>query len=112
MKGQRVKRLHTLKIGLTAAILLSAIPALAHEGHHHSAMGTVKALDTTRLDLETKDGKLETFVLTDATAYKRTDTPAKREDIRIGERAVVMYEMKEGRKLALEVRLGAAKPNG
>lgn len=100
-----------LTLALAGAALLAAAPVSAHEGHHHTAMGTVKTVDGAKLDLETKAGEL-TFALTETTSYKRADAAATREDVAAGERAVVMYETKDGRNLAIEVKLGAKKGEG
>jgi YHS domain-containing protein len=75
-------------------------------------MGTVRVVDSAQLQLETKDSKLETFVLTDATTYKRGDAAAKREDVQVGARAVVMYESKDGKNVAIEVKLAATGHEG
>jgi multidrug efflux pump subunit AcrA (membrane-fusion protein) len=101
-----------LTLALAGAGLLTLAPAFAHEGHHHTAMGTVEAVEAAELDLETRDGKVETFVLTDTTAYRRADVATARADIEVGERAVVMYETKNGRNLAIEVKVGAKKTEG
>lgn len=103
--------MNRLRSTLAAATLTLALAPLAqaHEGHHHNAMGTVKAATADRLELETQAGKLETFTLTAETAFKRGDAAAKREDLKSGERAVVMYETKDGRNLAIEVKLPAAE---
>lgn len=98
-------------LAAVAAFAISA-PMLAHEGHHHNAMGTVRAVDSAQLQLEDKDGKLETFVLTDTTTYKRGDAAAKREDVQVGARAVVMYEAKDGKNVAIEVKLAATGHEG
>ena len=98
-----------LTLALAGAGTLTLAPAFAHEGHHHTAMGTVKAVEAAKLDLETKDGKVETFALTDATTYQRADAASTREDVAVGERAIVMYETKDSRNLAIEVKLGAKK---
>ena len=90
---------------LVILVVMMAAPSTAHEGHHHNAMGTVHAIQAAQLDLETKDGTLATFVLDEKTTYKRGDNGARREDVRVGERAVVMYEVKEGKNVALEVKL-------
>jgi len=94
---------------LTLVALSFAATARAHEGHHHDAMGTVKAIDAAKLDLETKEGTLESFVLTEKTTYKRGDAAATHHDVAVGDRAVVMYEKKDGKNVALEVKLGAKK---
>jgi YHS domain-containing protein len=98
-------------VAATIAFAVGA-PTLAHEGHHHNAMGTVRAVDAAQLQLETKDSKLEIFVLTDATTYKRGDAAAKREDVAVGARAVVMYESKDGKNVAIEVKLAATGHEG
>lgn len=105
---------HSVLQWTLAAFVVFAIgaPAVAHEGHHHNAMGTVRAVGSTELQLETKDGKLETFVLTEATTYKRGDAAAKRDAVKVGERAVVMYETKDGKNVAIEVKVGKSEHDG
>ncbi|HLF55356.1 MAG TPA: hypothetical protein VI942_00780 [Thermoanaerobaculia bacterium] len=93
-----------------AAALFSSAPAVAHEGHHHQAMGTVKSIEAAKLVLEKADGAEQTFVLSDSTRYLRGESEAKRNDVAAGERAVVMYESKDGADRALEVKLGEKKP--
>lgn len=97
-----------------AAVVALAIgaPAVAHEGHHHNAMGTVRAVGAAELQLETMESKLETFVLTEATTYKRGDAAAQREDVAVGARAVVMYETKDGKNVAIEVKLAKSEHEG
>lgn len=99
-----------LVIAAAAAGFLISAAARPHEGHRHNAMGTVKAIGASSLELETQDGRIESFVLGEATVYKRGEAAAKREDVRTGERAAVVYETKAGRNLALEVRLAAPAP--
>jgi len=103
---RNVRRL--LSIFAFAVFSLTAT-ARAHEGHHHDAMGTVRAVDAVKLDLETQAGKLESFVLTDKTTYKRGDAAATHHDVAIGDRAVVMYEKKGEKNVVIEVKLGAKK---
>jgi len=93
-----------------AAILAAPAVLIAHEGHHHEAMGTVKMLHENHLMLTISEGKDQTFVLSGETKYLRGETAVTREDITAGERAVVMYETEDGADRALEVRLGAKKP--
>jgi hypothetical protein len=49
-------------------------------------------------------------VLTEATKFVRGETETTKDDVSAGERAVVMYETKEGADHALEVKLGEKKP--
>lgn len=93
-------------------LLLTTRPARAHEGHHHNTMGTLQSVTATQIELKTKEGKVETYQLTDATTYKRGDAAAVRADLKAGDRAVVMYETKDGKNLAIEIKLPAAKPDG
>lgn len=103
----RKKRLY-LQVAMIALLCMGlAAAAQAHEGHHHTTMGTVKAIDATKLDLETTEGKLESFVLTAETAYKRGDAAAVHHDVAVSARAAVMYETKDGKNVAIEVKLGA-----
>lgn len=96
------------------ALLLSARPSLAHEGHHHTALGTIRSIAATQLEIETKEGKIETFLLTDKTTYKHGDTAVSRDHLQVAARVAVMYEVKDGKNVAIEVKLGAANggPSG
>jgi hypothetical protein len=98
-------------LGVLLTILLGlAGAALAHEGHHHEAMGTVKAIEATKLELTTTDGKERSFVLTGTTKFRRGENEVKREDVTVGERAIVMYETRDGADRAIEIKLGEKKP--
>jgi len=88
------------------ALLVVATGALAHEGHRHQAMGTVKLVHENHLQLTLQDGKEQTFVLSESTTYRRGETPTTKEGVAVGERAVVTYETKDGADRAVEVRLG------
>lgn len=93
-----------------AAILVAPAALVAHEGHHHQAMGTVKALHAEHLVLATTAGEEKTFVLSEATKIVRGEAAATKADIAVGERAVVMYESKDGADQAVEVKLRAKRP--
>lgn len=90
-----------------AVTLLAAPGAEAHEGGMH-AKGVVKAITAERLTVGTAQGE-KTFDLTPATSYVRGAAPARREDLRAGERVVVHARQKDGRLEATEVRAGPAK---
>ena len=94
---------------LALATFAFAATARAHEGHYHDALGTVKAVDAAKLELETQEGKLESFVLTDKTTYQRGDDAATHHDVAVGDRAVVKYEKKDDKNVAIEVKLGTKK---
>lgn len=91
---------------------LAGSPAAAHEGHRHSAKGTVQAVTAERLDLATTEGKTESFTLSAATRVRRGDSAPRREEIAVGERAVVEYEEKGGVRTVLELKLASPPPSG
>jgi hypothetical protein len=110
MKTTRSRRFlaRATTVGAIVALLVSGALA-AHEGHQHKAMGTVKAIASASLDIETTEGKALSFVLSETTTFKRGDEVAKREDVAIGARVVVRYETKDGANQALEVKFGEKK---
>lgn len=94
---------------ILAAALLGALAAsggvLAHEGHHHDAMGTVEAIDAKQMTLAVSEEETLTFALTEETEYVRGDESVSREDVATGERAVVMYQKKDDVNTAIKVKL-------
>ena len=93
-----------LWMALSAAVVLAATSS-AHEGHHHDAMGTIESIDVSQLTLATAQDEVESFVLTEETSYTRGESGVTREDVSVGERAVVMYQKKDGANVAIEVKL-------
>ena len=98
-----------MKQMILAAALLGALATsggvLAHEGHHHDAMGTVEAVDAEQMTLAVSEEETLTFALTDETSFLRGDEAVSREGVVAGERAVVMYEKKDNINVAIEVKL-------
>ena len=97
----------------TIFVLLFAaatIPAqlIAHEDHEHKVMGTVTAVNATQIKVEMTDEKKATILLTKETKYLRGKTPVDAAEIKVGERIVVTFAEKDGKKMAKEVRLAAA----
>lgn len=107
-------------ICLIVLTLLLARPAVAakddhhhaEEAHHHDVVGTIKSFSADKLELETEKGKVETFQLNTATAIKRGDAPAKREELKTGLRVVVMSEEQKGKAVVVEVNLNAVAHEG
>lgn len=92
-------------------VVLGALvgPALAagHEGGL-DARGTIKEVRADEVVLSTTQGKDQAYVLGPDTKFRRGAAPARREDIRAGERAVV-HARRDGDKLhATEIRLAPA----
>lgn len=80
----------------------------AHEGHTHTVMGTVVKVSPGQVEIQTKDGKAETVVLTNRTTVTRDKTPAKLADVAAGDRVVI--DVGNGSKplKARSIKLGAA----
>jgi hypothetical protein len=97
-------RHRTLSAIVLGALLLAATLA-SHEGHHHTALGTVEAIDAEQITLAVIDEGSQAFKLTDATTFMRGEEKASAEDAAVGERAVVVYETKDNVNLAIEVKL-------
>jgi len=100
-------------LGATLAMLALTVAAWAHEGHLHKVMGTVSAIQATRLDVKATDGKVSTLVVDQATKIVRGTTVIKAADLKAGDRVVVSYmEMKgaDGAEMlmAKEVKVGTA----
>lgn len=105
-----------LAILAAAALLTPAGQALAHEGHAHKVMGTVVAADASHVEVETKDGKKASYLLSSDTKYLKTATaapaevpqPASAADLKAGGRVVLSVVEKNGKKTVTEVRIGQA----
>lgn len=93
-----------------ALLLVVTAGAFAHEGHHHEALGTVKMIHEDHLVITTTEGQERAFVLSESTRFVRGKTGSTRADVAAGERAVVMYETKDGADHAIEVKLAEKKP--
>jgi hypothetical protein len=92
---------------LTAAMLVAAIAttALAHAGHIHNFLGTVKSVDESRLVITTTESKDATFVLTPKTTYSREGKSASKSDLRTGVRVAVHVD--EDGKTVTSIKFGA-----
>jgi hypothetical protein len=98
-----------LEIGLSFVLALAA-PAVAsaHEGHAHKVMGIVTAVGADEIEIATSDGREVSLVVNEQTRYRAGDSPAVAAEVKVGERAVVITEEKDGRVLAREVLLPPA----
>ena len=92
------------------ALLGVASVALAHDEHGTELKGTVKSLTADKLVMTATDGDVVEFMVAEGTKFLRGTTVVKREDVVIGERAIVEYHEMGEMKHALEVKLGAKKP--
>jgi len=99
--------MRTAFLATVAVALLAAPPAQAHEGGV-DAKGTVQVVTAERITIETAQGE-KSFELTPATSFARAGSPARREDLRPGERVVVHARERNGRLEAIQVRAGPAR---
>ena len=90
----------------TVLTFLIAAGALAHGGHKHGFLGTVKSVDDKQLVISANDNKVVTFTLTGKTKYTRGAKPAARGDLKPGIRVSVAVE-NDG-KTATAVKIGTA----
>lgn len=92
---------------LTLSLLLTAIAAaaLAHAGHIHNYLGTVKSADESHLVIRTTESNDASFRLTPRTSYSCDGKPARRSDLRSGVRVAV--RVAEDGKTVTSIRIGA-----
>ena len=97
---------------IVAAVLLAlaGAPALAHEAGARG-LGVVERVDASRIVLKAPDGHSIAFAVTPETRFVRTGKPVRRDQVEVGERAVVHATPAGGGMRATEVRLGAAPPS-
>ena len=98
--------LHRLII-ISSLALLVATSALAHGGHKHQFLGTVKSLQEDRLVITTVDKTEATFVLTSRTAISASGRPASRAELKEGTR-VSVYVENDGRTAAT-IKIGGGR---
>ncbi|MEO8505078.1 MAG: nuclear transport factor 2 family protein [Acidobacteriota bacterium] len=87
--------------------LLLTWPAVAADAPTKRTMGTINAVQASHLDVQTTAGPITSFLLTATTEYRRGDAAVKAADLKVGERAVVRYESRDGSNVAVEVKLSA-----
>jgi hypothetical protein len=87
--------------------LFVAAAAVAHGGHAHQVLGTVKEVSGDHVIVTTKDGKEVTVHLTEKTKYEKAGDAATRKDLAAGSRVSVYLE-NDG-KSAVTIRIGAPK---
>ncbi|MGZ5443075.1 MAG: hypothetical protein ACXW5U_13225 [Thermoanaerobaculia bacterium] len=82
---------HRLIITSIVALAIAAT-ALAHGGHKHQYLGTVKVLHENALVVTTTDDTDVTFTLTEKTKYTKGTSAATKADLRQGVRVSVYVE--------------------
>ena len=85
--------MNVTRILIAALIALAlASAALAHGGHKHQFLGTVKAVEGSELLVTTTEGEQVTFKLTEKTRYRKGTAAATKADLRAGVRVSVYVE--------------------
>ncbi len=88
-------------------VALAGAPASAHEAGDH-ARGVVESVAPDRIVLKSSDGHAMAFTVTPETRFVRGEKPVQREDVRVGERAVVRAKRAGEATQATLIKLGAA----
>jgi hypothetical protein len=91
------------------ALLLPSSFVSAHEGHAHTALGTVTRVEKAQLEVKDADGKAVSFALTDKTVFRSGEKAILPADLKVGERVAVEFEDGPSVKTAVRVRVGAAQ---
>lgn len=89
---------------LAVFVIFVAATLLAHGGHVHNFLGTVKSVAGDELVITTPDHKDVAFVLTSSTTYVREGKTARRDDLAAGLR-VSVHVADDGRT-ATSIKLG------
>lgn len=108
-QGNRVSMIVKVVAALVLVLSVAGV-ALAHDEHGTEVKGTIKSLTAEKLEVTATDGDVVELMVTEGTNFLRGTTAVKREDVVIGERAIVEYHKMGEVKHALEVKLGAKKP--
>lgn len=89
------------------AVLAAPTLVLAHGDGLH-ARGTVREITQDRLVVGTVHGRDVVFTLAPDTTYERGKAPARRDDVKIGERVIVHGRRAGDHEVAAVVRLAPA----
>ena len=92
-------------VAAVALIVAVALPSVmfAHEGHPHRFMGTVSAVQSEQIEVETKDGEVLTFALDENTIYRQGKAQVVGSLLEVGQRVVVSaMEVEEGQTMTAE----------
>ena len=76
---------------LAAVVLavLAPVATFAHPGHEHKLLGTITAVDGSKITMKTTEGKDATFAVTPLTTFKRGKAKGAQTDLKVGLRIVV-----------------------
>ena len=98
-----------IHIALLAGLSLGLLPVtgFAHNGEEH-VTGTVAKISDTSVTVTTKAGKNVEVALEAKTAFKRSDLPIQKSEIKVGDRVVIHAGEVHEKLIAHTVQVGAA----
>lgn len=100
----------TRRIALVAvALVLGAHAIWAHDGHVHTVMGTVTALDAKTVKVKTPSGEVLSIAITDKTSVLRAKRKVPMAEVQVGRRVVVDIGNGEDPLIAREIQVGVAQ---
>jgi hypothetical protein len=101
----------TRRIALVAAValFLGAPATWAHDGHVHTVMGTVTALDAKTVKVKTPSGEVLSIAITDKTSVLRAKRKVLMAEVQVGRRVVVDIGNGEDPLIAREIQVGVAQ---
>jgi hypothetical protein len=88
----------------------SAGVVLAHDGHKHTVMGTVMALNARVIEVKTPSGEILSIAINQKTTAIRQKKKIALAEVRVGGRVVVDIGNGDDPLIAKEIELGAAVP--
>jgi len=109
MDRKSIGRLAIVAFGAAVIPLLLALPvAFAHDGHIHTVMGTVTAVDQKHIEIQTPSGEVLSIALNEKTTFVRAKKKIDPAELKVGRRVVVGIGNGEDPLIAGEIQIGAA----
>ena len=109
MHVKSIGRFAMAAIGAAVVTLLAAVPvALAHEGHTHTVMGTVTAVDQKHVEIKTPSGEILSIALNEKTTFVRAKKKIDPAELKVGKRVVIGIGNGEDPLIAGEIQIAAA----
>jgi len=109
MDRRSIVRFAAVTLGAGAIALFFALPAaLAHDGHIHTVMGTVTAVDQKHVEIKTPSGEVLSIALNEKTTFVRAKKKIDPAELTVGKRVVIGIGNGEDPLIAGEIQIGAA----
>lgn len=109
MQPRSIGRFAIAALGAAVLTLLVAVPvALAHDGHIHTVMGTVMAVDQKHVEVKTPSGEVLSIALNEKTTFVRAKKKIDPAELKVGKRVVIGIGNGEDPLIAGEIQIAAA----